>query len=142
MANVSIATVKQGLECCQLRGNQRRCGDCIYGIGLCHEDRLHQDALELLDRLQTELEKARMSVEWIPCSKHLPKNRTDCNVTITNEDTNVVWAARYLINSNGEGGFFLPTSSDESEWPNITSLVTAWFPIPAPYKHEEIEWRP
>ena len=55
----SFELVKLGLECCQSRagchGVHKRCNECPYGIGLCLEDELHREALELLIEYRKQL---------------------------------------------------------------------------------------
>ena len=83
-----------------------------------------EEHLQLAEWLK-ELKRLREQTRWIPVSERLPKEETD--VLICNSKGNIV-VARYMVFDDGTLEWYT------SKW--HTGEVTAWMPLPEPYKVE------
>ena len=113
-----------------------------------------EEAIELLDDLDGAIEDnqgrdydeaLRMAIEslqddWIPCECELPKKREDgkpthCLVTLNDNCSlyDKVYDAFFRVQKDGEVEWVI------GEFHIVSEYVTAWKPLPTPYKGGEDE---
>lgn len=90
---------------------------------------------KMAERL-TELEYKEAERQWIPVSERLPEfetqTRYDKSTYYLVTANGFLWLARYLECGDGTGSW------DEDEGLVNSEDVTAWMPLPDPYKGEKL----
>ena len=71
--------------------------------------------------------------EWIPVAERLPDSIEDVLVTVNGRFRNIIFDTAILIGSYSSDGWWI---EEYSEWEN--PIVTAWLPLPEPYKEKEL----
>ena len=104
--------------------------------GYGHETKQYDDTMLALDMAIKALEQEPSSSEnpnrWIPCSERLPEDMTYVLTTIQ------INSKRVRVRSgNYYHGFFNNDNGDV--WNATDEEVTAWMPLPEPYKAESEE---
>lgn len=90
-----------------------------------------RDFLEMIEQLQDDLELDENENDWIPVEKKLPESGKDVAVLLKGF---IPAIGRYEVIRDGIGAFVVP---GQIETPVEFRLpVTAWTPLPEPYKED------
>jgi len=96
----------------------------------------------VLSEVTGELPSAQPEQQWIPCSERLPEKYGQYLVTFI-PSGGTLWTYVLIVRYSDLMGIAKPSfhvgTVGKNDFMNITEQVTAWMPLPEPYKAERRE---
>lgn len=104
-----------------------------------------ENAINFLDEIgwRAEHDRIMSTPQWIPCEERLPDKNCDVLVTFIPSAGNL-WTKVMIANYSDLMGIisyriFWTGNYGKNDFVNITDQVSAWMPLPEPYKEETDE---
>ena len=111
--------------------------DCIELGRAKHWDGHTEKDVDRLLSLANKQSGNEPTSNWIPCSERLPNKRGKYLVTVSGVPGRPHTHVEKVYFGDKEGNIFWTGKFGRSNFKNITGIVTAWMPLPEPYREEE-----
>lgn len=95
-------------------------------------ERHHKEPL----RMAIEALEKQLASEWIPCSERLPDKNDTYLITVSSYDETASIEYIAVDHCNSDGGF-LHFETKKNPKAKSGKVVTAWMPLPEPYKENK-----
>ena len=98
----------------------------------------NSDAAITIEALDMAIDALQQQTKWIPCAERLPNKTIHC--LVTTGTLNFVQIAVYsALLGTIDHKIFWQGEYGRDSFRDITQWVTAWMPLPEPYKESEEE---